>query len=78
MQQRKFWSEAYQRFLHFRMTAAVIKQVKRLAGGIDEYLLTTPNETLLYPKAIQMKRNLRRLGRLRERAQAIDAAAAVG
>ncbi len=67
MQQKRFWSETYQRFLSFRVTTSVLKQVKRLAGGIDEYLLTTPNEGLLYPKAIQIKRNLRRIGRIRER-----------
>ena len=71
MQNKKFFSETYQRFLHFRMTASVIKEVKRLGGGIDEYLRSTPNDDLLYPKAIQIKRNLLRIGRLQERSAAL-------
>lgn len=72
-QEKRFWSETYQRFLQFRCTTSVIKQVKRLAGGIDEYLRTTPNNELLYQKAIQIKRNMRRDDRYRERAAAIAA-----
>ena len=53
------------------MTTSVIKQVKKLAGGIDEYLLTTSNEGLLYPKAIKLKKNMARLVRVRERDAAI-------
>ena len=60
-----------QRYLSFRMTTSVIKQVGRLSGGIDQYLLTTRNEELLYPKAIQLKRNLRRMMRLRARDEAL-------
>ena len=67
MQNKRFYSEMLQRYLSFRMTTSVIKQVKRLAGGIDQYLLTTRNEELLFPKAIQIKRNLRRALRLRAR-----------
>ena len=59
VQNKRFWSETYQRFLHFRVTTSVIKQVKRLKDGIDEYLRTTPNNELLYPKAIKIKRNMR-------------------
>ena len=62
-----------QRHLKFKMTTTVIKQIKRMAGGIDQYLLTTRNELLLYPKAIQIKRNLRQLARLRFRDEAIAA-----
>ena len=71
VQNKRFFSELYQRFLSFRMTTSVIKQVKKLAGGIDEYLLTTSNEGLLYPKAIKLKKNMARLVRVRERDAAI-------
>jgi ribosomal protein L28 len=73
VQTKRFWSDLYQRFLHFRVTTSVIKEVKRLSGGIDEYLRRTPNSELLYPKAIQMKRNMRRQDQLRERAEGIAA-----
>ena len=73
VQRKRFFSELYQRMLGFQMTTSVIKQVKKLAGGIDEYLLTTPNKDLLYPKAIKMKRNMRSLMRIRERDAAIAA-----
>ena len=43
----------------------MIKKVKNLAHGIDEYLMRSPNELLLYRKAIKMKRNLLRIHRLR-------------
>ena len=71
MQNKRFFSEMLQRYLSFRMTTSVIKQVGRLSGGIDQYLLTTRNEELLYPKAIQLKRNLRRMMRLRARDEAL-------
>ena len=58
MQNKRFWSETYQRFLQFRMTTSVIKEVKRLKNGIDGYLRKTPNDVLLYPKAIKIKRNM--------------------
>ena len=74
MQNKRFFSEMLQKFLQFRMTTSVIKEVKRMAGGIDQYLLTTRNELLLYPKAIKLKRNLRRLARLRARDEALMAA----
>ena len=73
MQNKRFWSEAYQRFLHFRVTTAVIKQVKQLQGGIDEYLRTTPNDQLLYQKAIKMKGNMLYRSRIRKREAALDA-----
>ena len=44
VQYKAFWSEVNQRFLRFRMTTSVIKQVKKLKNGIDEYLINTPNE----------------------------------
>lgn len=53
------------------MTTSVIKQVKRLAGGIDEYLRVTPNRELLYQKAIKIKRNLRRAERVQQRDEAL-------
>lgn len=71
VQNKRFWSETYQRFLSFRMTTSVIKQVKRLAGGIDEYLRVTPNRELLYQKAIKIKRNLRRAERVQQRDEAL-------
>ena len=73
MQNKKFFSEAYQRFLSFRMTTSAIKKVKKLAGGIDEYLKTTPSSVLLYSKAITIKKNLKRLDLVRERNAAIAA-----
>ena len=36
----------------------MIKKVKKLSGGIDHYLLTTPNDILLYKKAIAIKKNI--------------------
>ena len=57
--------------VQFRMTTSVIKQVHKLAGGIDQYILTTRNEELLYPKVIQMKRNMRRIIRTKLRDEAI-------
>tara|TARA_B100000780_G_scaffold26008_1_gene16476 strand:+ start:188 stop:541 length:354 start_codon:yes stop_codon:yes gene_type:complete len=55
---KRFWSQTYQRFLEFRVATSVIKKVKKLSGGIDHYLLTTPNDLLLYKKAIQIKKNI--------------------
>jgi hypothetical protein len=66
-------SDMLGRYLSFRMTTTVIKKVKSLAGGIDQYLLQTPNEDLLYPKAIKLKRNLRSKYRLRARDDALAA-----
>jgi len=74
VQNKRFFSEMLQRYLSFRMTTSVIKEVGRLTGGIDQYLLTTRNEDLLYPKAIQLKRNLRRMMRLRARDEALVSA----
>ena len=73
VQNKRFFSEFLQRYLSFRMTTSVIKKVKSLAGGIDQYLLCTKNEELLYPKAIQIKRNLRRMVRQRKRDEALAA-----
>ncbi len=73
VQNKRFWSETYQRFLHFRVTTSVIKQVNRLKDGIDEYLRKTPNHDLLYPKAIKIKRNLRWHDKQRARNEAIAA-----
>eukprot|EP00966_Prymnesium_polylepis_P269843 6233578-Prymnesium_polylepis.3 len=56
------------------MTTSAIKKVKKLAGGIDEYLKTTPSSVLLYPKAIKIKKNLKRLDKVRARDAAVAAA----
>lgn len=61
VKKKSFWSETYQRMLHFKMTTSVIKLVKRLPNGIDEYLMKTRDDHLLYPKAIRMKKNMLRL-----------------
>ena len=53
-------SGAKPRFLS-RVATSVIKKVKKLSGGIDHYLLTTPNDILLYKKAIQIKKNIIRI-----------------
>ena len=55
---KRFWSQTYERFLSFRVATSVIKKVKKLSGGIDHYLLTTPNDVLLFKKAIQIKKNI--------------------
>ena len=55
---KRFWSQTYQRFLSFRVATSVVKKVKKLAGGIDHYLLTTPNDILLYKKAINIKKHI--------------------
>ena len=34
---KRFWSETYERFVEFRVAASVIKKVKKLAHGIDEW-----------------------------------------
>ena len=73
VQYKRFWSETYQRFLRFRVTTSVIKQVNRLKDGIDEYIKTTPNSELLYPKAIKMKRNMRWHDKQRARNEALAA-----
>jgi len=72
-QNKRFWSETYQRFLQFRVTASVIKEVGRLKQGIDEYLRKTPNSELLYPKAIKIKRNMRWHDKQRARNAALAA-----
>ena len=58
MHTKRFWSETYREFLQFRMTTSAIKKVKACAGGIDQYLLTTSNDVLLYPKAIALKEHI--------------------
>jgi len=55
---KRFWSQTYQRMLSFRVATSVIKKVRKLSGGIDQYLLTTPNDLLLYKKAIAIKKNI--------------------
>ena len=65
MHHKRFWSETYREFLQFRMTASAIKKVKALAGGIDEYLIRTPKDVLLYPKAIALKDHLIQIQRRR-------------
>ena len=60
---KRFWSETYQRFLSFRVHTDVIKKVKKLTGGIDHYLMITPNDILLYQKAIKIKTNIIQLHR---------------
>ena len=63
IQRKRFWSEKCQRFLQFRVSTYVIKQVKRCKRGIDQYLVQTPNTEsirshgLLYRKAISLKKN---------------------
>eukprot|EP00322_Chrysochromulina_rotalis_P003401 CAMPEP_0115848366 /NCGR_PEP_ID=MMETSP0287-20121206/10885_1 /TAXON_ID=412157 /ORGANISM="Chrysochromulina rotalis, Strain UIO044" /LENGTH=115 /DNA_ID=CAMNT_0003302277 /DNA_START=107 /DNA_END=454 /DNA_ORIENTATION=- len=74
VQSKRFWSETYQRFLQFRVTTSVIREVNRLKDGIDGYLRSTPNEQLLYPKAIKIKRNMRWLEKTRARDAAVAAA----
>ena len=71
MQKKRFWSDTYQRFLQFKVTTSVIKEVGRLAGGIDEYLRKTPNSQLLFPKAIKIKRNQAWEVRRRDRVSAL-------
>ena len=44
-----------------------------MAGGIDEYLIRTPNELLLYDKAIKIKKNLLRGHRRRLEASRLEA-----
>ena len=73
VQHKRFWSEKYGRFLQFRMTTSVIKKVKKLKGGIDEYIAKAPNKELLYQNAIKIKANQRRQARLEARAAAIKA-----
>ena len=54
------------------MTTAVLKKVKKLKGGIDEYIAKSSNKELLYPKAKKIKANQRRQARLEARAAAIQ------
>ena len=70
MQRKRFWSETYREFLQFRMTTSAIKKVNRMAGGIDEYLMKTPAETLLYPKAIAIQEHLNQLHERRKQTEA--------
>lgn len=56
VQTKTFYSELLEKPLRFRMTTSVMKQIKRMRNGIDEYILKTPNEVLLYDKAIEYKR----------------------
>jgi len=58
VQNKRFWSETYNRFLKFRMVADVIKKVKLLPHGIDDYIMKTSRVLLRYPAAIQMQKNL--------------------
>ena len=71
VQNKRFWSEFYGRYLKFRVTTSMIKKVKKLANGIDEYLTTTPNELLLYPVAIRMKRKMLKHARRKEHYEAL-------
>ena len=72
VQHKRYWSEKYGRYLQFRMTTAVLKKVKKLKGGIDEYIAKSSNKELLYPKAKKIKANQRRQARLEARAAAIQ------
>lgn len=71
VQHKRFWSETYQRYLQFRCTTSLIKKVKALPGGIDEYLRTASNQEILYPKAIKIKANQRRHARYVQRQEKI-------
>ena len=55
---KNFWSETFHKMLRFRMTATVVKKIKRLHHGIDEYLMRSPDAMLRFPAAIQLKRDL--------------------
>lgn len=47
VQYKRFWSESRQKMVRFRCVTHVIKLVKKLKGGIDEYLAHTPNKLLV-------------------------------
>jgi ribosomal protein L28 len=55
---KNVWSETFHKMLRFRMTATVVKKIKRLHHGIDEYLMRSPDAMLRFPAAIQLKRDL--------------------
>jgi len=65
VQRKRFWSETYNRFLSFKCTTTVIKQVKKLHHGIDQYLMRTHPIVLRYKQAKRMRKNLIRIHKCR-------------
>ncbi|KAL1519909.1 hypothetical protein AB1Y20_023398 [Prymnesium parvum] len=59
VQRKKFYSGILEEWLRFRMTTSVMKQIKRMKFGIDEYLLKTPDDVLLYDRAIKLKKEIK-------------------
>lgn len=57
MQKKTMFSPSLNRKLSFRMTTHAMRCVKK-AGGIEEYLIKTPDATIKYDKAIAIKREL--------------------
>lgn len=73
VQVKSMYSDRLQRVLRFRLTTYAMRCIKK-AGGIDQYLLKTKDSELKYPKALEMKRELRELARAEKKVSAVAAA----
>ncbi|GJD09276.1 hypothetical protein Gasu2_35350 [Galdieria sulphuraria] len=57
------YSKTFDKWFFFRISQSAMKKVKEW-GGLDEYLVRTPDEVILYPFAIRLKYEI-----LRKRAE---------
>ncbi|GJQ13319.1 hypothetical protein GpartN1_g5110.t1 [Galdieria partita] len=48
------YSKTFDKWFFFRISQSAMKKVKEW-GGLDEYLVRTPDEIILYPFAIRLK-----------------------
>eukprot|EP00298_Acanthocystis_sp_HF-20_P011648 c1949_g1_i1.p1 GENE.c1949_g1_i1~~c1949_g1_i1.p1 ORF type:complete len:140 (+),score=46.10 c1949_g1_i1:59-478(+) len=54
---KNLWSDIYQKFLHFNVTTHALRCIDK-AGGLDGYLLTTPDHVVGNPKAAIIKKEM--------------------
>lgn len=59
-QKKRVKSEVLGEEFRFWMTARVIKTIKRF-GGFDQYLLRTRDEKIRFPKAIELKKAIKKI-----------------
>ncbi|RUP49148.1 hypothetical protein BC936DRAFT_143188, partial [Jimgerdemannia flammicorona] len=57
VQNKRLYSETFNKFFGLKVTTAVLRTMDK-KGGLDRYLLETKEKNLFSEKGVQMKRNL--------------------
>lgn len=57
MQNKRLYSEALDEMIRFRVTTAALKWIDK-AGGLDRYLLNTPEKKINSDKGLEVKRRI--------------------